>query len=89
MSNSVGYDSDKALACYRDAIALEPDNLQLYYKAIELRPDLPELYLQLANALDKQNQKHEAVNFYKIALQLQPDNFEALQKLERVQATVS
>jgi O-antigen biosynthesis protein len=87
MGKRSGATSDQALGYYLDAIKREPDNLQLYYKALELDSTNPKLYLQLANTLEKQGLPNEAMNFYKIALQMEPDNLEIQQKLAQVKST--
>ena len=87
MGKRSGATSDQALGYYLDAIKREPDNLQLYYKALELDSANPTLYLQLANVLQKKGLPNEAMSFYKIALQMQPDNLEIQQKLAQVKSS--
>ncbi|BAU65225.1 glycosyl transferase family protein [Stanieria sp. NIES-3757] len=77
-------DSDRALSYYQQEIQLNPDNLHNYYKAIEIQPDNGKLYLQLGNALVKQNQLERAIVYYQIALQYQPHNREISTQLEKL-----
>lgn len=60
---------------YRNAIATNPDDLQLYYQALEIQFDA-EISLQLARALARQEQMTEAIARYQTALQSHPDHFE-------------
>jgi tetratricopeptide (TPR) repeat protein len=77
-------DSDRALSYYQREIQLNPDNLHNYYKAIALQPDNGKLYLQLGNALVKQNQLERAIIYYQIALQYQPQNREISTQLAKL-----
>ncbi|AFZ36257.1 glycosyl transferase group 1 [Stanieria cyanosphaera PCC 7437] len=77
-------DSDRAFSYYQREIQLNPDNLHNYYKAIALQPDNGKLYLQLGNALVKQNQLERAVVYYQIALQYQPQNREISTQLAKL-----
>jgi len=61
---------------YRHEIATNPDDLLLYYQALEIQPDNAQFHLQLGNALGRQGQMNEAIARYQIALQFHPDNFE-------------
>jgi tetratricopeptide (TPR) repeat protein len=51
---------NKAIACYQQAIKLNPDAIPAYYKLIELQPHHPEIYQQLAAAFERQNQPNKA-----------------------------
>jgi tetratricopeptide (TPR) repeat protein len=77
-------DSDRALSYYLHEIKLNPDHLHNYYKAIEIQPDNGKLYLQLGNALVRQNQLEQAIVYYQIALRYQPQAPEILTKLEKL-----
>jgi O-antigen biosynthesis protein len=65
-------DQIKALAYYQQAIAQHPDDLQNYHRAIALQPDKADFYVQLADALVRQNNPTGAVIFYQQAQKLQP-----------------
>jgi len=61
---------------YRYQIATEPDNLQLYYQALDVQPDDVQFLLQLGNALVRRGQLTEAIATYRVALQFHPNNFD-------------
>jgi tetratricopeptide (TPR) repeat protein len=63
----------EAVKAYQTAIQYEPDNLELYHKALELQPNNRSLYLQLCQALARQNEFDEAVIFFQMGLQAQPE----------------
>jgi tetratricopeptide (TPR) repeat protein/4-hydroxybenzoate polyprenyltransferase len=68
--------SEGLMNYYRHAIATHPNDLQLYYQALEIQPDDAQLQLQLGNALVKQGQISDAIAQYQTALQFHPDHFE-------------
>jgi GT2 family glycosyltransferase/cytochrome c-type biogenesis protein CcmH/NrfG/glycosyltransferase involved in cell wall biosynthesis len=63
----------EAVKAYQTAIQYEPDNLELYHKALDLQPNNRSLYLQLCQALARQNEFDEAVIFFQMGLQAQPE----------------
>lgn len=67
---------DGLMNYYRHAIATNPDDLPLYYQALEIQPNDAHIHLQLGNALVRQGQLSEAIARYQIALQYHPDNIE-------------
>jgi O-antigen biosynthesis protein len=73
----------KALECFQNAIATNPDEPQNYHHILAIGEKNPEIYLGLANALFKQEQFDEAIIAYQMALQIQPRNVEAANGLER------
>ncbi|WP_375492448.1 phytanoyl-CoA dioxygenase family protein [uncultured Nostoc sp.] len=64
------------MSYYRFRIASNPDDIQLYYQALEVKPDEAQIHLQLGNALVRQNRFCEAIATYQTALQFHPNNFE-------------
>ena len=66
------------------AIDLEPDKLQTYYKALQLKPQDPIWCRQLAEAYVRANKLVNAVIFYRILLNINPDDSEAHQNLGRI-----
>ena len=69
-------DLDEALKWYRAAIKANPDNIDLYHKALDIAPEDETLYLQLGEALVKQGKGYLAVGFYRVGLQINPDSSE-------------
>ncbi|MEH2236059.1 tetratricopeptide repeat protein [Nostoc sp.] len=61
---------------YRSRIASNPDDIQLFHKALTIKPNDDQIHLQLGNALVRQNCFHDAIATYQTALQFHPDNFE-------------
>ena len=61
---------------YRHAIATNPNDIQLYYQALEISPDDAQIHLQLGNTLVRQGQIPEAIATYQSVLQFHPTNFE-------------
>lgn len=64
------------MSYYRFRIADNPDDIQLYHQALTIKPDDEQIYLQLGNALVRQNRLSDAISTYQTALQHHPDNFE-------------
>lgn len=57
----------------------------LYFRTLEVMPNNPEMYIQLANFYQQKGEVEQALAFYKIALQIQPNNLivvDALAKLK-------
>ncbi|MGE5655405.1 MAG: tetratricopeptide repeat protein [Actinomycetota bacterium] len=77
-------DLEAASEFYQLAIAENPDDVQLYHKALEVKPNDPDLYLQLADTLLRKGWADGAVVFYQMGLQVQPDHPELSQRLEEV-----
>ena len=73
--------SNYAIYSYYKAIQLEPDNPENYYQAIEIESNNAYLHLQLGKALVQHKQLSNAIVHYQIALQIQPNNQEALFQL--------
>jgi len=79
LQNQIQFYSEEAISLYRQAIDKNPDDVELYHKALEIQPNDPELYLGLGNALAKQGERDEAIVFYRMGLQVQP-NYAAISK---------
>ncbi len=69
--------SDEILQSHHQEIALNPDSIQAYYKALEARPKDACLYLKLGQALVKQHQLDQAITFYNIALKINGNDAQA------------
>ncbi|MBR8827329.1 MAG: tetratricopeptide repeat protein [Gomphosphaeria aponina SAG 52.96 = DSM 107014] len=63
-----------AMESYEQAIALQPDYLQVYHQALAIKPDAPEIYLQLGDALARKKLLTQALFFYQTAFMVQPKN---------------
>ena len=74
---------DEAYSYYLKAIALNPDYLPSYHQAIAIKPENYELYLKLGNALLRQDKLYGAIAYYKLAQILQPDDPEVSSQLEK------
>ncbi|MDE5107404.1 MAG: tetratricopeptide repeat protein [Trichodesmium sp. St17_bin3_1_1] len=72
------------LNTYRQEIQQNPDNIQIYNRALELQPNDVEFCFGLANALAKKGEINQAINTYKRVLRLQPTHPEAALKLENL-----
>ena len=66
----------EALSACKSQIEQDPDNIEVYYRAISLEPNNPQLYLGLGKALVKRAKLDEAVVIYQAGLELQPRNIE-------------
>jgi len=84
LRNRAKLDLAEALEHYRYVIEEQPDHVFAYHKAIEIKPDDPQLYIRLANTLVNHNHLDGAIVFYQMALQLEPEHPEVLQKLEGI-----
>ncbi len=71
---------------YNEAIQVKPEQESLYFKALEIKPNNPDYYVKLAEIYVSKKQKKLALSFYKIALQINPDNSEVKSKLKALQA---
>ena len=76
-------DLQGAIASYRRAIELNPDDVQAYRKLLEIQPDNWEVWLQLGKLLIKLELWEEAMASYRRACQLNPESFEAHFQLGR------
>jgi tetratricopeptide (TPR) repeat protein len=74
LQNQSRFYAEEAIGWYRQAIEQNPGDLELYHKALEIKPDDAELYLGLGNALARQGERDEAIVFYQMGLQVQPDH---------------
>jgi len=69
---------------YRRMVKQYPEEEKYYHKLLSIQPKQTELYLGLANVLEKKGQLEQAMVTYQMALQLQPNNKNAAQKLEQI-----
>ena len=76
--------SEEALDFYHQAIQKNKDDIELYHKSLEIQPDNPNLYLGLGNALVRQGLSDEAIIFYRIGLQLQPNHVQINRQLSKL-----
>jgi len=74
-------DLEGAIASYRHALELNPDDVQAYRKLLQIQPDNFAAWLQLGKALVKQEQLEEAIAAYRHACQLNPDSFDSYWQL--------
>lgn len=66
-----------------DSPVVTNDALSALYQAIEQNPNSAKNYAQLADALTKQGDVHQAIAFYKIALKLSPKDFQIALQLQK------
>ena len=66
-------DLDGAIASYRRAIELNPDDVQACRKLLEIQPDNWEIWLQLAKVFVKIEQWEDAIAAYRRASELEPE----------------
>jgi GT2 family glycosyltransferase/tetratricopeptide (TPR) repeat protein len=76
----------EAIKRYRQAIDENPNNVELYHKALEVDLRDAELYVGLGNALALHGQIDEAIAFYRIGLQVNPDEYRINWQLKNVLA---
>ena len=74
-------DLEGAISSYRRAIELNPDDVQAYRKLLQIQPDNFEVWLQLGEALVKQEQWEEAIAPYRRLTELHPDDVQAHYRL--------
>ncbi|MEG4418266.1 tetratricopeptide repeat protein [Microcoleus sp. LAD1_D5] len=74
-------DLEGAIASYRRAIELNPEDVQAYRKILEIQPDNWEVCLLLGKLLIKLEQWEEAIDSYRHACQLNSDSFECYWQL--------
>lgn len=63
----------QAVECYSRAIALQPEDLPPYYRILELQPDNYRICAQLADRYRLQEKWANAIVFYRIALDIEPN----------------
>jgi O-antigen biosynthesis protein len=71
---------------YQSSLDREPESESVYFKALEVSPNDPDVYTKLAGLYQSQGNIEQAIAFYKIALQIQPDNLETATALKQLQA---
>jgi len=71
---------------YQKAIEQHPDREALYYKRLEINSADPEAYIGLAQLKEDKGDYDTAIAFYKIALQIQPNNSQIITALEKLKA---
>jgi len=76
----------EAMKRYRQAIEENPNDVELYHKALEVDLRDAELYMGLGNALALRGQIDEAIAFYRIGLQVNPDEYRINWQLKNVLA---
>ena len=74
-------DLEGTIASYRRAIELNPDDVQAYRQLLQIQPDNFEVWLQLGEALVKQEQWEEAIAPYRRLTELNPDDVQAHYRL--------
>lgn len=79
-------DLAEAIGAYRHMIELNPDNVEGYHNLLQLQSDNWETWLQLAQALVRQEQVQEAIAAYHRAIELNPKSFLSHQQLGKVLA---
>jgi tetratricopeptide (TPR) repeat protein len=76
-------DLSTALDSYLHLVEADPNDIASHHSALEIKQNNPNVCVSLANALVSQNQLDQAVTFYQLALQLQPNHVEANRELHR------
>ena len=71
---------------YQNSLEKQPEDESVYFKALEVSPQDPKIYAKLAGFYRSQGNLKQASAFYKILLQIQPDNLEASIALEEIQS---
>jgi O-antigen biosynthesis protein len=71
---------------YQGSIEREPESESAYFRALEVSPNNPDIYTKLAELYQSQGNTKHAIAFYKIVLQIQPDNLEIGNKLKKLQS---
>jgi tetratricopeptide (TPR) repeat protein len=66
-------DTELALSHYVRALAIDPDHVETYHKALEIAPKNISLYQGLTDALRRQGQVEQAATFSRIAQQIERD----------------
>jgi tetratricopeptide (TPR) repeat protein len=68
-------DLEGAIASYRRAMELNPEDVQAYRKLLEIQPDNWEVCLQLGKLLIKLEQWEEAISCFRQSCELEPNSF--------------
>ena len=77
--------TEEALQLYRRAIAKDPSDFNVYHKLLEVEPGNVEWYFKLGEALESQGELEQALVFYDIALQKNPEAWEkAMEAYSRI-----
>ena len=71
---------------YQSSLEAEPDNESAYFKALEVTPKDPKIYAKLAGLYRDRGDLKQASAFYKILLQIQPENREAAVAIAEIQS---
>lgn len=79
-------DLERVSQYYQTSLEREPESESAYFKALEVSPSDPAIYTKLAKLYQSQGNSAQAIAFYKIALQLQPDRSEASSALQDLQS---
>ena len=82
-------DLEQVTEYYQTSLERDPQQESAYFKALEVSPDEPEIYAKLAKFYQSQGNSEQAIAFYKIALQIQPDNLETETALNELQTQLS
>lgn len=69
---------------YQQKVQQNPDDLQIYYQALEIHPNNAEFYLGLGKALAKKGHTDRAIAAYQKVLQLQPKHPQAAILLQAI-----
>ncbi|MGL4882107.1 MAG: tetratricopeptide repeat protein, partial [Waterburya sp.] len=75
-------DREQALKHFQLAIEQDPNDPQPYHQALAIDKNNLDLYLKLGEILVQQGQLDEGIVIYQMALQIQPKNSEALERLQ-------
>lgn len=73
---------EQALKHFQLAIEQDPSDPQPYHQALAIDKNNLDLYLKLGELLVQQGQLDEGIVIYQMALQIQPKNSEALERLQ-------
>lgn len=79
-------DRQQVESYYKTAAVQEPERESLHYKILELNPDDVNSYVSLARINEANDKQDIAIAFYKIALQIEPNNQEVLAALEKLKS---
>ena len=79
-------DLEQVTEYYQTSLERDPEQESAYFKSLEVSPDDPETYAKLAKFYQSQGDSEQAIAFYKIALQIKPDNLDIEIALNKLQA---
>ena len=82
-------DLEQVTEYYQTSLERDPQQESAYFKALEVSPNNPEIYAKLAKFYQSQGNSEQAIAFYKIALQIQPDNLETETALNELQTQLT